>query len=246
MVEKRGRPSRRQLDEQSGNIVWQRLAEVAAEYGLDPRITSQIGRLRIRKLLSDTQAAAGDLIGRVYGRYERLHGKRRVCCSPSYEFSTGAGRDGARDRSEDPDWVAQVEADYRRLQDCIPTFPRDVRGAIEELCVENRAISGAQLNAAYAVLNRVSVEFELGPVPAESSALAPARKQKPRVSRQERFEQGAYALSRDAQSLPSRFHTPGSAAARDHATTVRRIEQANARRAGNETETETESETETT
>src|SRR3954464_14552321 len=111
MVEKRGRPSRRQLDEQSGNIVWQRLAEVAAEYGLDPRITSQIGRLRIRKLLSDTQAAAADLIGRVYGRYERLHGKRRSSCSPSYEFSTGAGRERALAPAEDPDWVAQVEAD---------------------------------------------------------------------------------------------------------------------------------------
>jgi len=228
MVEKRGRPSRRQLDEQAGSLVWQRLMESANEVGLDPRITSQIGRLRIQKLLTDTQAAAADLIGRIYGRYERLHGKQRSCRSPSYEFSTG----NSRDRSEEPDWVAQVEADYRRLQDCIPAFPREARDLLEQLCVENRAISALALNTlVYRLLNEVSVAFDLGPAPAESSALAPTRKQKPRVSRQERFEQGAYAISADAKSLPSRFHEPSSRAAEDHATTVRRIEDGNARRA---------------
>jgi hypothetical protein len=227
MVEKRGRPSRRQLDEQAGCLVWQRLIESATEVGLDPRITSQIGRLRIQRLLTDTQAAAADLIGRVYGRYERLHGKRRSCRSPSYEFWTG----GSRDRSEEPDWVAQVEADYRRLQDVIPAFPREARDLLEQLCVEDRAISAQALNSiVYRLLNEVSVAFDLGPAPAESSALPPTRKLKPRASRQERFERGAYAISADAKSLPSRFHEPGSRAAEDHAATVRRIEEGNARR----------------
>jgi hypothetical protein len=228
MVEKRGRPSRRLLDEQAGSLLWQRLIENASEVGLDPRITSQIGRLRIQKRLTDTQAAAADLVGRIYGRYERLHGKRRSCCSPSYEFSTGA----SRDRSEEPEWVAQVEADYRRLRDCIPTFPREARDLLEQLCVEDRAISAQALNAiVYRLLNEISVAFDLGPAPVDSSALAPTRKQKPRISRQERFEQGAYAISADAKSLPLRFHQPGSRAAQDHAATVRRIEEGNGRRA---------------
>ena len=225
MVEKRGRPSALQLDEQRGDVVWQRLAEQAREFGLDPRLTSQIGRLRIKRLLTDTQAAAADLIGRVYGRYERLHGKRRAARSPSYEFFTPA----VRDRDEDPDWTAQVEADWKRLQECMPLVPRDARDVVEQLCVENRAVTALQLNAiVYRVLNEVSVAFDLGP-PAEGPSISAARSK--RVSRQERFEQGAFAArGDDATPVTSRHHPCGSAAEREHIATVRRIEQGNARR----------------
>ena len=226
MVEKRGRPSALQLDEQRGDVVWQRLAEQAREFGLDPRLTSQVGRLRIKRLLTDAQAAAADLVGRVYGRYERLHGKRRAARSPSYEFFTPA----LRDRQEDPEWAAQVEADWRRLQECMPPVPRDARDVVEQLCVENRAVSALQLNAIiYRVLNEVSVAFDLGP-PVEGPSVSAARSK--RVSRQARFERGAYAARREgATPVTSRHHPHNSTAAREHAETVRRIEQGNVRRA---------------
>jgi hypothetical protein len=226
MVEKRGRPSALQLDEQRGDMVWQRLAEQAREFGLDPRLTSQIGRLRIKRLLTDTQAAAADLIGRIYGRYERLHGKRRAARSPSYEFFVAT----VRDRFEDPDRAAQVESDWKRLQDCMPLVPRDARDVVEQLCVENRAVTSLQLNAiVYRVLNEVSVAFDLGP-PAEGPSISAARSK--RVSRQERFEQGAFAArGDDATPVTSRHHPRGSTAEREHIATVRRIEQGNARRA---------------
>jgi hypothetical protein len=226
MAEKRGRPSALQLDEQRGEVVWQRLAEQAREFGLDPRLTSQIGRLRVKRLLTDAQAAAADLIGRAYGRYERLHGKRRAARSPSYEFFAPA----VRDRYEDPEWVAQVEADWRRLQECMPLLPRDARDVVEQLCVENRAVSALQLNSiVYGVLNEVSVAFDLGP-PAEGRSVSAARSK--RVSRQEKFERGVYvARHEDATPATSRHHPDGSIAAREHAATVRRIERGNSRRA---------------
>lgn len=203
MAKKTGRPSTQQLDEQRGDIVWQRLAEQAREATLDPRMTSQIMRWRVKKLLTDSQAAAADKIGQIYGRFERLHGVKRSTRSPSYEYST-AGEQEPRvkidgnwyypgDREYD-DWARGIDEEWGDLQKLMPARDRDVRDAIEALCVENRAISSFQLRLCYPALNEVSEQWGLGPTAAadESTPLAPTRS-KPRASRQERFEEGLYA-----------------------------------------------------
>src|SRR4029078_1974461 len=93
---KRGRPAlpgdrypsgeRRDTNDPRGENVFQRCAELEKTVGLDPRLTSQIGRLRYLRLLTDGQAAAADKVGQIYGRFERIHAKRRHSVSPSYQL----------------------------------------------------------------------------------------------------------------------------------------------------------------
>ena len=53
---------------------YRRFAELEQTVGLDPRLTSQIGRLRYLKLITDAQVAAADKVGQIYGRFERTIG----------------------------------------------------------------------------------------------------------------------------------------------------------------------------
>lgn len=271
MVEKRGRPALNGARYESGRLkepagaergenLFQRFRELVA-IGLDPRLTSQIGRLRFLKLITDTQASAADKVGRVYGRYERLHGVRRSTRSPSYEFGTGGGLE----RPEDIERTTETDADYTKLQTCIPIFPQEARATIEALCVEDRVIPTSLLSDVRIVLDKIAYEFDLGegvdqhqsgpkrrgdPTPPRFPAaapsilplLAPVRKQKPakpaipklpKVTRQEKFEAGAYAAcGADAVPVASCHHAVGSPAERDHAALVRRLEEAQRRREG--------------
>ena len=169
MVGKRGRPAlpgerypsgdRRVTGDPRAENVFRRFAELEQMVGLDPRLTSQIGRLRYLRLLTDNQAAAADKIAQIYGRFERIHERRRSSVSPSYQLGrrTGAGRD------YDPAEIAAAEADFRDLQDCIPAIPREARDVIEQLCVEDCAISSLYLPHVRIILDRVAGAFGLGP-----------------------------------------------------------------------------------
>src|SRR5262245_1798819 len=95
---KRGRPAlpgartpsgERRADDPRIENIFRRFVELEKTVGLDPRLTSQIGRLRYLKLISDAQAAAADKVGQVYGRYERAHDMRRRAGSPSYQIGRG-------------------------------------------------------------------------------------------------------------------------------------------------------------
>ena len=164
---KRGRPAlpgdrypsgeRRDTNDPRAENVFQRFADLEKTVGLDPRLTSQIGRLRYLKLLSDGQAAAADKVGQIYGRFERIHARRRHSVSPSYQLGRGHG-----EREYDTDVVKAVEADYRALQDCIPLLPREARDIIEQLCVENCAVPSLYLPEVRVILDRVAAEFGLG------------------------------------------------------------------------------------
>jgi hypothetical protein len=238
MVGKRGRPAlpgerypsgeRRVAADPRAENVFRRFAELEQMVGLDPRLTSQIGRLRYLRLLTDTQAAAADRIAQIYGRFEQIHERRRSSVSPSYQLgrSTGAGRD------YDPAEIAEAEADFRDLQDCIPAIPREARDVIEQLCVENCAVSSLYLPHLRIILDRVAGAFGLGPAVRDNSVSAvtarrrAARQTTPR--RAERFEQGGYAVG--APKLPMTAEEV-EAARRDREATARRIERGNARRA---------------
>ena len=235
---KRGRPAlpgdrypsgeRRETSDPRAENVFRRFAELEKTVGLDPRLTSQIGRLRYLKLLTDGQAAAADRVGQVYGAFERIHARRRFSVSPSYQLGRGHG-----EREYETEIVRAAEADYRALQDCIPLLPREARDIIEQLCVENCAVPSVYLPEVRVILDRVALEFGLGAQGDEERiSAAGTRRRAPRgQSRKERFEQGGYAhCPDDAVPLPSRHHADGSPAANEHAQTVRRIEEGNERR----------------
>jgi hypothetical protein len=193
MVGKRGRPAlpgerypsgeRRVAADPRAENVFRRFAELEQMVGLDPRLTSQIGRLRYLRLLTDNQAAAADRIAQIYGRFEQIHERRRSSVSPSYQLGrrTGAGRDF------DPAQIAAAEADYRDLQDCIPPIPREARDVIEQLCVENCAISSLYLPHVRIILDRVAGAFGLGPAVRDNSVSAVTARR--RATRQ-RIRQG--------------------------------------------------------
>ncbi len=235
---KRGRPAlagdrypsgeRRETSDPRAENVFRRFAELEKTVGLDPRLTSQIGRLRYLKLLTDMQAAAADKVGQVYGRFERIHARRRFTVSPSYQLGRGYG-----EREYDTEVVRAAESDYRALQDCIPLLPREARDIIEQLCVENCAVPSLYLPEVRVILDRVAAEFGLGGQGDEDRISAAAtRRRAPRAQgRKDRFEQGDFAhCPPDAVPRPSRHHRQGSLAAEEHQETVRRIEEGNERR----------------
>jgi hypothetical protein len=102
-----------------------------------------VARLLFEKKLNDREAAAAFRVGEIYGRYERLHGRRRSAVSPSYTI----GRSGAPELAEERMTGEQIEARDKRerdieaaflaLQDEIPSYPPRWRAMIEHLCVEN-------------------------------------------------------------------------------------------------------------
>jgi hypothetical protein len=237
MVGKRGRPAlpgerypsgdRRVPNDPRAENVFRRFVELEQMVGLDPRLTSQVGRLRYLRLLTDNQAAAADKIAQIYGRFERIHERRRSSVSPSYQL----GRSTGEGHAHDPDEIAAAEADYRDLQDCIPATPREARDVIEQLCVEDCAISSLYLPHVRIILDRVAGAFGLAPVVRERISAPTIRQRAPRKapSRAERFEQGAYAASAPKPRLATEAER--EAARRDRDATVRRIEAGNLRRA---------------
>lgn len=249
VVSKRGRPAlpgarypsgERRTDDPRSENIFRRFVELEKTVGLDPRLTSQIGRLRYLKLVTDAQAAAADKVGQVYGRFERTHHKRRHAVSPSYQI----GRGRSTHEYDDAE-IAAAQADYDAVQDCIPAFPRAARAAVEALCVEDCAVPAWQLDDVQRVLDKVAQAFGLAGARAVRVAAAGTRKRlrvaAPKAtqaappqappSRQEKFHAGAYvARAADATPRPSRHHAAGSPGERDHAALIRRLEEAQRRR----------------
>jgi hypothetical protein len=98
------------------------------------------------KKLNDREAAAAFKVGEIYGRYERLHARRRSAVSPSYTI----GRSGAPELADERmtgDQIAarekrerDVDAAFAALQDEIPAYPPRWRSILEALCVENQHV----------------------------------------------------------------------------------------------------------
>jgi hypothetical protein len=144
---KRGRPKKPGKRHPAGQLVqapespsvaaWQRIATDAVKLGLNPLIGTQLGRLGFLDILTPAEVATGFRIAEIYGRYERAIGRRRSVASPSYEM--GRGRDTAAPESEEARERAQDAARaFGALQAEMALAPRGVRGALEELCVEDR------------------------------------------------------------------------------------------------------------
>ncbi len=120
-----------------------RITEDLARGAGDKRFESEVARLLFEKKLNDREAAAAFKVGEIYGRYERLHSKRRSAVSPSYMI----GRTGAPELADErmtSDQIAarekrerDTEAAFLAIQDEIPSYPPRWRAILEHLCVEN-------------------------------------------------------------------------------------------------------------
>ncbi len=120
-----------------------RITEDLARGAGDKRFESEVARLLFEKKLNDREAAAAFKVGEIYGRYERLHSKRRSAVSPSYMI----GRTGAPELADERMTSEQIaarekrerdtEAAFMAIQDEIPAYPPRWRAILEHLCVEN-------------------------------------------------------------------------------------------------------------
>jgi hypothetical protein len=165
MVIRRGRPAKagerypsgdlkrvrdqRQRDERHHAVLprMRELHRVAREYGavaalaLDPRMSPDYapGQLYLLGQVSQSQLEDGAMIARIYGRFERLHGRRRASASPDYEV-------GRRGRGEAPDDdAAAIEQDFRMLRDCLAVHGAGAMAAVEQFWVEGRHINAREL-----------------------------------------------------------------------------------------------------
>jgi hypothetical protein len=145
--------------------LWQRLRQHGKRMGVDPRYTTELGRLQAASELSITHVVAGFQIAEIYGRFEGLNGCTRSARSPSYNASYGDG--SVHDDLLDAETIearerrtAKVNDDFDHLSGFMVTLPRDVRDAIETLCVEDRHVSPALLEPIRLFLTRITVILE--------------------------------------------------------------------------------------
>lgn len=167
MVARRGRPAKagerypsgdlkRARDErerdQRHHAVLPRMRElyrVARSYGavaalaLDPRMSPDYapGQLFLLGRVSQSQLEDGAMIARIYGRFERLHGRRRASASPDYQV-------GRRGRDEAPDHdAAAIEQDFATLRDGLLMHGPAAMAAVEQFWVEGRHVNARDLAA---------------------------------------------------------------------------------------------------
>lgn len=110
--------------------------------GTNQVLETQVGRMLFLGELDLTQAQTAWRVAEIYGRYDRAMGRRRTAASPAYE--SGRGRDtGLAESDEEAERTRVAVRRFERLQDQLSdvcTWPRTARAALEELCVQDRAI----------------------------------------------------------------------------------------------------------
>lgn len=175
------------------------LKHEGARAGLDPRLRCELLLLAQQGLLTARQVAAGLLVGRIYGTFERFKRRRRSAASPSYLRAFG---DPDGDDETDRDVLDRMKTARRRwleLQDEIKALPVNAalaREQLEALCVEDRPIPAANLDSVAAMLDRIADKFEIARVepPRRSAvAIASGRRRPPRKPQ-------------DTRSAPPRRH----------------------------------------
>jgi hypothetical protein len=159
---RRGRPKKPgarypggQLKAETAGITATALQRLRA-LGSNPLLETQVGRLLFLEELRPIDAQTAFRVAEIYGRYDRAIGRRRSTASPSYE--AGRGRDAGLHESDSE--RARAESAARRfgaLQAEIRLCPRGVRGALEELCVEDRPCPPGWLPAVKIALDMLAV-----------------------------------------------------------------------------------------
>lgn len=135
--------------EPMSGAAWQRIRAHAKQIGADARLATEVGRLNLFGEFTAAMAIAAFRIGEIYGRYEGFKRLVRQARSPSYESSYGeAGADEDRldkvEFAKHIERIKEAEAKWLELQEKhLELLPRNLRFAVEELCVADKPISPA-------------------------------------------------------------------------------------------------------
>lgn len=175
MARKRGRPAKAGARYPSGKLkpaiepiapaLWQRIASEAKIHAIDERMGSQLGRLFMHGEFTTKQIAAGFRVAETYGTFERLKAKRRSVMSPSYG---GRGDHSIAEELMDAQTLEDLEANIRTAEDKFKALQKwfhdnpdaaRFHNAIEELCVEDRAVSSLILPDLRNVFDRLGFFF---------------------------------------------------------------------------------------
>lgn len=143
--------------------VWYRIREHAVRFGLDPRVSTVLGRMGMLRELSEAEVDAGFRIAEIYGRYESLKGiPRRTAASPSYERGFG-DKDINLDRLTDDDLKRHKKAVKRATKafDQVQGWIGNQSALIERVCVLNEEPGPIHKGMVAAVLHEVAIQMGL-------------------------------------------------------------------------------------
>jgi hypothetical protein len=142
--------------------LWQRIRTEAIRFGEDARLGSELSRLSMLGVLSTVEAAAGLRMGEIYGRFERLMGKRRSARSASYDVGRGGDPDIDEERLTKDELATRIESEkatieaFNALRDNLPLHTRDL---LERLCVEDRRVENVNLEETKTALAGLATLF---------------------------------------------------------------------------------------
>lgn len=169
-----GRPKKPGERYQSGKLrpaaegiapsLWARIKSDAMKAAGDPRLASELGRLSFEGHLTNAQTAAGFRVGEIYQRWLRHKRLRDSAKSPSYEHGFGSA-DLAEERMDDEQLatyeaaIRTAEEEWARVDQEIPVYPRELNGAIFDLCVHDRPVNPTLIPDIREALDRLAVQF---------------------------------------------------------------------------------------
>lgn len=148
-----------------GGALWRRIVDEGIRFGyVNPQLGSEVGRLLFYGQITSIEAAAAARVAEIYGRYERIHGKRRDAASPSYQvgFKTYEIQESGMDAASLRRYNAKVKSATRKfdeLQAAIPLIPSSARALLEQLCVDDRSIGPTHLVEVRVLLRELAVLF---------------------------------------------------------------------------------------
>jgi hypothetical protein len=147
--------------------LWQRIRQHGRDFGVDPRLTSELGRLSLHGELTVAMTVAGFRIGEIYRRFEAHQRLSRSPRSPSYNASYGESS-----IAEELLMPEQIEELVRRQQEARRAWesleheiPLELRNPVQQLCVEDRHISPVFLEDIRLLLARLSTAWNVHGAP---------------------------------------------------------------------------------
>lgn len=163
---KLGRPPKSRTGiEPIAPALWDRIRRNVNAGLLPPIHASEIARLAQHGEITSTEAAAAFRVGEIYGRYERCVGCARSARSPSYEMGySGHPPENQQERDEEQDRAEQdATKAWLSLQGMLSKM---VVGAselrrLEELCVQNEAISPPDVQTVRKILENLAQYFRV-------------------------------------------------------------------------------------
>lgn len=149
--------------------LWRRLADNEAavvRMGGNPNWSHKLGLYLLHKTLTQAEYQAGQIYGRIAGRYRRFHSDSDLpITAPSPSYQRGSrGRDDELDRRKVDgtldDYVKDAKKAlkaWKKLQSCIPT--EHARTIVEEVCIYDHEVPEAALKTLKNVLNAIAGRF---------------------------------------------------------------------------------------